>query len=101
MPLTNIVRVSRHITYVGKGDLIQWKNQQEFHSSKTYAISSYPKLKSEKLTLGNHHSLYWLATAVVKIPFYFKIRVCPVYIGSDGANKRCFLHFYPSELTVD
>ncbi|KRZ87463.1 hypothetical protein T08_12335 [Trichinella sp. T8] len=75
MPLTNIVRVSRHIKYVGKGDLIQWKNQQEFHSSKTYAISSYPKLKSEKLTLGNHHSLYWLATAVVKIPFYFKIRV--------------------------
>ncbi|KRY07644.1 hypothetical protein T12_6427 [Trichinella patagoniensis] len=49
------------------------------------------KLKSEKLTLSNHHSLYWLATA---------IRVCPIYIGSDGANKR-FLHFYPSDLTVD
>ncbi|KRX41103.1 hypothetical protein T05_2097 [Trichinella murrelli] len=29
------------------------------------------------------------------------IRVCPVYIGSDEANKRCFLHFYPSDLTVD
>ncbi|KRX34047.1 hypothetical protein T05_7617 [Trichinella murrelli] len=76
-----------------KAILIQWKNQQEFHYSKTYAISRYPKLKSEKLTLSNHHFLYWLATAV--------IRVCPVYIGSDGANKRCFLHFYPSDLTVD
>ncbi|KRY39737.1 hypothetical protein T01_11450 [Trichinella spiralis] len=29
------------------------------------------------------------------------IRVCPVYIGSDEANKRCFLHFYRSDLTVD
>ncbi|KRY12307.1 hypothetical protein T12_8529 [Trichinella patagoniensis] len=29
------------------------------------------------------------------------IRVCPVYIGSDEANKRSFLHFYPSDLTVD
>ncbi|KRX54765.1 hypothetical protein T06_8749 [Trichinella sp. T6] len=80
-----------------KAILIQWKSQQEFHSSKTYAISSYPKLKSEKLTLSNHHFLYWLATAVVEN----SIRVCPVYIGSDGANKRSFLHFYPSDLTVD
>ncbi|KRX22049.1 hypothetical protein T07_15212 [Trichinella nelsoni] len=29
------------------------------------------------------------------------IRVCPFYIGSDEANKRCFLHFYPSDLTFD
>ncbi|XP_003366487.1 hypothetical protein Tsp_15340 [Trichinella spiralis] len=29
-----------------------------------------------------------------------QIRMCPVYIGSNEANKRCFLHFCPSDFTA-
>ncbi|XP_003376678.1 conserved hypothetical protein [Trichinella spiralis] len=57
------------------------------------------ELKSENismLTFSNHHSLCWLETEIVENSIW----VCLVYIGADEANKRCFLHFYPSDLTV-
>ncbi|KRX54661.1 hypothetical protein T09_3563 [Trichinella sp. T9] len=69
-----------------------------------------PKVKAKKIISNKLKSEKYFDANIKQSPFLVlagncsyenSIRMCPVYIGSDEANKRCFLHFYPSDLTVD
>ncbi|KRX40433.1 hypothetical protein T05_16493 [Trichinella murrelli] len=97
MPLTNIVRISRHITYVGEGDFDTMEKSTRISLQQNICDIEIPKAEIRKANIKQSPLLVLAGNCSCEN----SIRVCPVYIGSDGANKRCFLHFYPSDLTVD